>query len=65
VQASSLRRHVRHTKDRWGGEPFLLEEWQWEKLILPVYGTLRPDSKRKYRRLGGSGLQLPEICADA
>ena len=45
-----LAAHGRHTKDRWAGEPVLLEEWQWQKLILPLYGTLRPDGKRRYRR---------------
>ena len=45
-----LREHVKHTKDRWAGQPFILEDFQWEKMILPVYGTLRRDGKRRYRR---------------
>ena len=44
------RDHVRHTKDRWAGEPFILEDWQWNEMILPLYGTLRRDGLRKYRR---------------
>ena len=45
-----LREHVRHTKDRWAGDPFLLEDWQWRNMILPVYGTLRKDGLRRYHR---------------
>jgi len=44
------REHIRHTKDRWAGQPFVLEDWQWKKMILPVYGTLRRDGKRKYTK---------------
>jgi phage terminase large subunit-like protein len=36
-------------KDRWAGKPFDLEPFQWENMILPVYGsTLK--GKRKYKR---------------
>jgi phage terminase large subunit-like protein len=45
-----LRNHVKHTKDRWAGQPFVLEDWQWRHMIKPVYGTLRRDGKRRYRR---------------
>ena len=45
-----MRDHIKHTKDRWAGTPFILEDFQWEKMILPVYGTLRRDGLRKYRR---------------
>ena len=41
--------HVRHMKDRWAGSPFKLEPFQWENMILPVYGTT-VKGKRKYKR---------------
>ncbi|MDE2100140.1 MAG: hypothetical protein KGL39_22990 [Patescibacteria group bacterium] len=41
---------VRHMKDRWAGEPFTLEPFQWENMILPVYGTLNRAGRRKYKR---------------
>lgn len=42
--------HVKHMKDRWAGKPFKLEPFQWEKMILPVYGSLNAKGKRKYKR---------------
>jgi len=42
--------HVRHMKDRWAGTPFKLEQFQWENMILPVYGTLDSKGRRKYKR---------------
>lgn len=53
AQAERVRRfselHVRHMKDRWAGKPFKLEPFQWENMILPVYGSL-VRGKRKYKR---------------
>lgn len=53
AQAERVRRfselHVRHMKDRWAGKPFTLEPFQFENMILPVYGTL-VRGKRKYKR---------------
>lgn len=41
--------HVRHMKDRWAGKPFKLEPFQFDNMILPVYGqTLK--GKRKVKR---------------
>lgn len=42
--------HVRHMKDRWAGKPFALEPFQWENMVLPVYGTLDRQGRRKYKR---------------
>lgn len=42
--------HVRHMKDRWAGTPFVLEPFQWESMILPVYGRLDRRGKRKHKR---------------
>lgn len=41
--------YVRHMKDRWAGKPFHLEPFQFENMVLPVYGTL-VGGKRKYKR---------------
>lgn len=53
-QAERVRRfgemHVRHMKDRWAGKPFVLEPFQWENMVLPVYGSLTAKGKRKYKR---------------
>lgn len=43
------RKFVVHKKDRWAGKPFELEPWQWEHIILPIYGTLQ-NGQRRYRR---------------
>lgn len=43
-------RHVLHMKDRWAGKPFQLEPFQWENMILPVYGRLDRKGKRKIKR---------------
>lgn len=42
--------HVRHMKDRWAGSPFKLEPFQWDNMVLPVYGTLDAKGRRKYKR---------------
>lgn len=54
ARAERVRRfgelHVRHMKDRWAGKPFVLEPFQWEHMILPVYGTLDRAGRRKVKR---------------
>lgn len=42
--------HVRHMKDRWAGKPFTLEPFQWENMVLPVYGSVTRQGRRKYKR---------------
>ncbi len=37
-----------HRKDRWAGEPFILEDWQYENIVLPIYGRLDRRGKRRY-----------------
>ena len=53
ARAERVRRfgemHVKHMKDRWAGSPFKLEPFQWENMVLPVYGSL-VKGKRKYKR---------------
>lgn len=65
------RLYLRHQKDRWAGQPFTLEPWQWKNIILPLYGTLRPDGRRWYDRAliglprwqGKSELASLMVCA--
>ena len=42
--------HVKHMKDRWAGKPFKLEPFQWENMILPTYGQIDRQGKRKIKR---------------
>src|SRR5436190_20951737 len=45
-----LRQFIRHSKGQWAGKPFELLDWQWEQIIAPLFGWLRPDGTRRYRR---------------
>ena len=40
---------LKHTKGQWAGENFILQEWQREKIIRPLFGTVNPDGARQYR----------------
>lgn len=42
-------RDLRHTKDRWFGEPMELEEWQLEYIIGPAFGWKYPNGRRIIR----------------
>ena len=65
-----------YSKGQWAGQPFRLLEWQWEKVIKPLFGTLREDGMRQYRfcyleipkKNGktelGAALALYMLCAD-
>jgi phage terminase large subunit-like protein len=37
-----------HRKDRWAGQPFVLEPWQYEKIILPIYGAVDRAGTRRF-----------------
>lgn len=54
AKADRVRRfgelHVKHMKDRWAGKPFVLEDFQWQNMILPLYGSLNRQGKRKFKR---------------
>lgn len=44
-------RHLRLTEDRWAGQPFVLEPWQADDIIRPLFGWRRvSDGTRRYRR---------------
>src|SRR5688572_10788276 len=38
-----------HSNGEWAGRPFVLEPWQWEDVIQPLFGTLQADGLRQYR----------------
>ena len=42
-------RFLRHTKGRWAGHPFELEDWQRDEIIAPLFGWKRTDGTRRYR----------------
>jgi phage terminase large subunit-like protein len=40
---------ITHCKGEWTGQPFILEKWQKEQIIRPIFGWKREDGTRKYR----------------
>ena len=64
------------SRGRWAGQPFRLAEWEWERIIKPVYGTVDENGLRQYRfvyvevpkKNGKSELMAPlalyHLCAD-
>lgn len=45
-----FRQFVRHSKGEWAGKPFEFLDWQWTDVIGPLFGWLRPDGTRRFRR---------------
>lgn len=41
--------HLPHIKGRMAGKPFVLERWQRDEIVRPLFGWKRPDETRKYR----------------
>lgn len=39
-----------HSKGIWAGLPLELLEWQWLDIILPLFGWVRPDGTRRFRK---------------
>lgn len=37
-----------HRKDRWAGKPFMLADWQFAKIVLPIYGALNRQGIRRF-----------------
>ena len=44
-----IEKHITHCKGELAGEAFILEKWQKEKIIEPLFGWKREDGTRKYR----------------
>ena len=45
-----IEKYCTHVKGALGGEPFILEDWQKDDIIKPLFGTLREDGLRQYRQ---------------
>ncbi len=41
---------LKHVKGEYAGLPFILEKWQKDDIIRPLFGTLNPDGFRQYRK---------------
>lgn len=46
-----------HSKGEWGGKPFELSDWQKREVIYPLFGWVRPDGRRRFRR---SYIEMPK-----
>ena len=45
-----IETYCSHVKGELGGKPFILEDWQKDDIIRPLFGTLRDDGLRQYRQ---------------
>ena len=43
-------KHLCFTKGEWAGKPFVLEQWEADDIIRPLFGWKRQDGTRRYRR---------------
>lgn len=48
--AGFFPKHLSLTTGEWSGRPFILEDWQEDDLIRPLFGWKRTDGTRRYRR---------------
>jgi len=48
-KAIAFIRNLGHTKGKWAGVPFELMPWQRDKIIKPLFGTVKKDQTRQYR----------------
>lgn len=74
--ANFFPRYLQHSKGQWAGQPFELLPWQRDDLIYPLFGWVRPDGTRRFRRAFieiakkngkstlASGIGLYMLCAD-
>jgi phage terminase large subunit-like protein len=44
-----IERHLVHTKGKWAGVRFALEDWQRDGIVRPLFGAVRDDGLRQYR----------------
>jgi len=43
------KKHIKHSKGKWAGQPFIPLDWQANDIVFPLYGWLRPDGLRRFR----------------
>lgn len=56
-----FRRFLRHWEGRWAGEPFELMPWQYERLIMPLFGWKRHNEFGKpVRRFNRAYVEVPK-----
>jgi phage terminase large subunit-like protein len=41
--------HLRHLKGQFAGQPFVLEPWQRDEIVYPLFGSVDPRGYRTYR----------------
>jgi phage terminase large subunit-like protein len=41
---------LRHSKGQFANQPFELLDWQWKRIVGPLFGWKRPDGTRRFRR---------------
>lgn len=46
-----FERYLRHSKGEWAGKPFVLAPVQRDAIIIPAYGWLQEDGRRRFRNL--------------
>jgi len=44
-----FERFLRHSKGRWAGQPFVLLDWQRDRLIRPLFGWLDEHGRRRFK----------------
>lgn len=50
VAVNFFERLLHHSKGEWAGQPFILEDWQRDEIIRPLFGWKREsDGTRRYR----------------
>lgn len=72
-----FRKNLCHSKgSQWAGKPFELLDWQRDDIIFPIFGWMREDGTRRYRKAYielpkkngkstlGAGVGLYLLCAD-
>lgn len=50
-------KYLRHSKGQWAGKPFELLDWQRDDVIYPLFGWMRADKTRRYRK---SFIEIPK-----
>lgn len=45
-----FKSHIKLTEGEWSGRPFVLEPWQENDIVRPLFGWKRADGTRRYRR---------------
>lgn len=49
IRVKKFIEKLQHSKGEYAGTNFILEDWQYNDIIIPLYGTLNPDGTRQYR----------------